>query len=98
MVAAGVTIWISGGVVSRFTVIDADEVPPSLVAVHVNVVPGVSTVRVVVAQPVDEVTGVCSSHSHQFPVASDVYQPSPPRLPLIHDQISGGVPSRNLNA
>jgi hypothetical protein len=34
----------TGGVVSRRTVIEADAVPPSLVAVQVNVVPPVSVV------------------------------------------------------
>src|SRR5262245_26878515 len=98
MVRAGVTICTSGGVASRFTVTDELDVPPSLVALQVNVVPAVSAVTLAVTQPEAEKTGVCSSHGHQFTVASDVYQPSPPRLPLIHDQISGGVPSRNLNA
>ena len=46
-----------GGVASRFTVIDADADPPSLVTVQVNVVPAVSVVCVVGSHPTAEVMG-----------------------------------------
>ena len=51
--AAGVRFEnvMTGAVASRLIVTDCEEVPPELVAVHVNVVPAVSVVTLLVPHP-----------------------------------------------
>ena len=84
----------TGGVASRFTVVDAElDIPPPFVAVQVRVVPGVSALMVVVAQP--DVVAMPDSGSVvvQLTVTSLVYQPLAPRCPLIDGVTTGDVVS-----
>ena len=49
-VTAGVGVGVAASGVARLIVTDCVAVPPALVAVHVNVVPAVSAVTVLVVQ------------------------------------------------
>src|SRR5438552_18281603 len=82
-----------GGDTSRLTGTDRLAGPPSLVALQVNVVPAVSEVRVVVAHPVVEVTGVSASLTVQLTVASLTYHPFVPTVPVTVTPMTGGVVS-----
>ena len=82
-----------GDVASRFTVTDSVLVPPSLVAMHVNVVPAVSAVTVTVSQPLCAEIGVCASLTSQLTVTSPVYQPRSPSGPVMEGTRRGGVGS-----
>ena len=67
-----------GGVASRLSVRDAESVPPADVAVHVNVVPGLSVDRMGSSQPSVERIGEIGSSTDQSTWTSLVYQPSFP--------------------
>src|SRR6266511_1278643 len=80
-----------GGVASRLTVTVTGAVPPTLIAVHVSVVPSVSKSIVVAPQPcVCEIADSASVTSH-VTVTSPVYQPSFPFGPSKCGTIVGAV-------
>ncbi|HLU26318.1 MAG TPA: hypothetical protein VKZ58_11490 [Longimicrobiales bacterium] len=68
-------------------------VPPALLALQTNVVPSVSLVSVVAAQPCDSVMSDSSSVAVQLTVTSLVYQPRLPSVPVMVAVMSGGVSS-----
>src|SRR5690349_7748695 len=73
---------MAGGVASRLTDTDSVDVPPSLVAVHVSVIPLVSFVIVVASQPdVVRDEGDCGSTTLQVTVTWPTYQLSLPSGP-----------------
>src|SRR6185369_16299706 len=83
---------MDGGVVSRLIVTRALDVPPRLVAVHVNTVPAVSSVTVVLSQPLLEVSGDSSGSTLQLTVTSPAYQPSGCcKAPTMSCAIAGGA-------
>jgi len=87
---AAVTV---GTVMSALIVLLTDVVPPSLDAVHVNVVPVVSDVIVVASQPlVDRITD-SGSTTVQLSVTFVVYQPFVPSVPKRTGVTCGGVGS-----
>lgn len=87
----GVKVTV-GGVPSRYTVTDCEEVPPALVAEQVSVVLVVSEAIVVVSQPV-EVNDDSGSVTLQLTITSLVYQPLLPKVPETVGLITGGVVS-----
>jgi hypothetical protein len=86
---------IVGAVASRLIVTDSVAVPPALVAVQVNVTSVVSAVTVFVASQAGEfdVMADCGSLTENVTVASLVYHPLLPSVPLTFDVINGGVVS-----
>jgi hypothetical protein len=82
-----------GGVASRLIVTEFDDVPPVLVAVHVNVCPGVSVETVMAPQPFEEEIEDSASVTVQLTVTLLVYQPLLPIVPLTFGVITGGVES-----
>jgi hypothetical protein len=78
---AGLTLpEIVGAVPSRLTLSEADDVPPALVAVHVNVMPAglVSVVSATVSQPLIEIIGVSGSTTVKLMVGTVRYHPLDP--------------------
>src|SRR5262245_42680102 len=71
----GLVIVAVGRVASRFTSAEREDVPPSLVTVHVYVLPGVSAAMTAVSHPDVAVTAVSSSIHAQYSVTSRLNQP-----------------------
>ena len=83
-----------GAVRSIFTVTETEfDKPAPLVAVQVSVVPfcGVSVVKVVVVQPVDEAIPDSGFETDQLTVTGPLFQPLPLALGVIVGVITGGV-------
>jgi hypothetical protein len=80
----------AGGVASRRIVTDSVVVPPSLVAVQVNVWPAESDVIDTAPQPLLDVICDSGSDTAQLTDKSLVYQPSLPGTPLTDGVIVGG--------
>jgi hypothetical protein len=81
---------------SIFTVIEAEfDKPAILVAVQVSVVPacGVSVLRLVVVQPMDEAIPDSGSETDQLTVTGPLFQPLPLALGATVAVITGGVVS-----
>ena len=100
-VGAGVPQVITGGTVSRITVVDTVVVPPPDVAVHVNVVPAVSEVTVAASQPEVAEISDSGSETSQVTVTSDRYQPCAAERPAhvrAHDGLREVVGRRAARA
>jgi hypothetical protein len=85
-----------GAVRSIFTVTDAEfDKPAPLMAEHVSVVPaaGVSVLRVVVVQPLDEAIPDSGSETDQVTVTDPLFQPLALALGVTVAVITGGVVS-----
>jgi hypothetical protein len=81
---------------SIFTVTEAEfDKPAPLVALQVSVVPagGVSALRVVVVQPLDEAIPDSGSETDQVTVTDPLFQPLPLGLGVTVAVITGGVVS-----
>jgi hypothetical protein len=81
---------------SIFTVTEAEfDKPAPLTALQVSVVPaaGVSVLRVVVVQPLDEAIPDSGSETDQVTVTDPLFQPLPLALGVTVDVITGGVVS-----
>ena len=94
-VSCGVDMETNGERASRLTVTEAEALPPSLAAVHVYVVPSLSVLNQLCAQPASGTTlvGESSSRTSQLMLTSLVYQPSFPREPSTQGDTCGGVES-----
>ena len=85
-----------GAVRSIFTVTEAEfDRPAPLVTLHVSVVPasGVSVLRVVVVQPLDEAISDSGSETDQLTVTGPLFQLLPLALGVTVGVIIGGVVS-----
>src|SRR2546426_11661526 len=77
-----------GGGVSRSRVTVCGAIPPSLVALQVKLMPAVSVVSMLVAQPV-ELNGVSGALTVQLTVTLLWYQPLLPSVPVTVGVITG---------
>jgi hypothetical protein len=86
---------IVGAVASRLIVTESVEVPPVLVAVHVNVTPVVSLVTEFVASQSTDLDVIAESGSLTLnvTVTSLLYQPLSPSVPVMVWVMTGGVAS-----
>jgi hypothetical protein len=82
---------IFGGIVSRFTVMELEAVPPALVAVQVNVTPVVSELTAAEPQPDDDWIGDSPSTTFQATATLLTYQPLLPAVPVMIGVMMGGV-------
>src|SRR4030095_2653404 len=94
----GLVIVAVGGVASRFTNAESDAEPPSLVALQVKVVPGVSPAITIVSQPVVDVTVLSGSHQAQLSDTLVRNQPNSFGTSLKPYQSWGGCVSVKRNA
>jgi hypothetical protein len=85
-----------GAVASRLITTCCEDVPPALVAEHVNVIPAVSVVTELAPQPVVDVTVLWASVTLQLTLTSLVYQLLLPSVPETFATITGGVESAVL--
>src|SRR5688500_17405793 len=85
-----------GAVLSSLIVTFSLALPPTLLALQVNVAPAVSVDRVTVLQPLLEPIAESASLTFQPTVTSPTYQPSSPSVPLITGSITGGVSSVSM--
>jgi hypothetical protein len=90
---SGAPLTLVGAEASRLIVTEFELVPPALVAEHVNVVPEVSVLIVVLSHPVFDVIVDSLSTTVQLTVTLLVYQPLLPSVPVIVGVITGGVES-----
>jgi hypothetical protein len=87
-------IIVSGALRSILTVTERCVLRPApFVAAQVTVVPAVSPVSVVTAQPVEVAMSETGSETAQLTATSPVYQPLAPNFPVTDGVTSGGLES-----
>jgi hypothetical protein len=87
-------IIVSGALRSILTVTESCVLRPApFVAVQVTVVPAVSAVSVVAAQPVEVAMSETGSETAQLTATSPVYQPLAPNFPVTDGVTAGGLES-----
>jgi hypothetical protein len=86
-----------GAVLSTWKFFVTEVSPPSLDALHVNLVDAVSALSVRVSHPVVERMIDSGSTTDQLTVTFDLYQPASPSIPVMTGVTTGGVGSPGMS-